>query len=89
LAVGVLGERSPPALIHPARSVRARWGGCGTSLSARRGHRQGEPLWPWFQSAVELEKIEQLEPRDFAALYQQDPIGEGGTEWAQQYSKLD
>jgi hypothetical protein len=45
----------------------------------------GEALWPWFRPLAELEKIEQIEPRDFAALYQQDPIGEGGTEWPQEY----
>jgi hypothetical protein len=51
--------------------------------------RPGEPLWPWFKSAAELDKIEQIEPRDFAALYQQDPIGEGGTEWPLEYFDWD
>jgi hypothetical protein len=41
----------------------------------------GEPLWPWFRSAAEWEQRRQLEPRDFAALDQQDPRAEGGTEW--------
>jgi hypothetical protein len=46
----------------------------------------GEPLWPWFKPIAELERIE---PRDFAALYQQDPIGEGGTEWPGEYFTWD
>jgi predicted phage terminase large subunit-like protein len=41
----------------------------------------GEALWPWFKSKDELEAIRDLEPRDFASLYQQDPRPEGGTEW--------
>lgn len=41
----------------------------------------GEALWPWFKSRAELEAIRDLEPRDFASLYQQDPRPEGGTEW--------
>jgi hypothetical protein len=49
----------------------------------------GDPLWPWFKSADELAKIEQIEPRDYAALYQQDPISEGGTEWPPEYFAWD
>ena len=41
----------------------------------------GDALWPWFRSAEELERMRQLEPRDFYALEQQDPRAEGGTEW--------
>jgi predicted phage terminase large subunit-like protein len=41
----------------------------------------GEPLWPWFRTAAEWEQRRLLEPRDFAALDQQDPRAEGGTEW--------
>jgi predicted phage terminase large subunit-like protein len=41
----------------------------------------GEALWPWFRPAAELERIKTLEPRDFFALQQQDPRGEGATEW--------
>jgi hypothetical protein len=29
----------------------------------------GEALWPWFKPITELEQIERIEPRDFAALY--------------------
>jgi predicted phage terminase large subunit-like protein len=43
--------------------------------------RPGEPLWPWFKSLADLERQRALEPRDFAALYQQNPTAEGGTEW--------
>lgn len=41
----------------------------------------GEALWPWFQPIEDLEKTRELEPRDFWALYQQDPQKEGGSEW--------
>ena len=36
-----------------------------------------------------MKQIEQIEPRDFAALYQQDPISEGGTEWPPEYFSWD
>jgi hypothetical protein len=49
----------------------------------------GEALWPWFKPITELEQIERIEPRDFAALYQQDPMGEGGTEWPGEYFTWD
>jgi predicted phage terminase large subunit-like protein len=52
------------------------------SLRSREDLRQpGEALWPWFKPLPELEKQKALDPRDFAALYQQDPRAEGGTEW--------
>jgi len=41
----------------------------------------GEALWPWFKTAEQHEQTRLLEPRDFAALDQQDPRSEGGTEW--------
>lgn len=41
----------------------------------------GEALWPWFRTGDQLEEMRRLEPRDFYALYQQDPRAEGGTEW--------
>lgn len=41
----------------------------------------GEALWPWLRSRAELEQMRLTEPRDFAALQQQDPRAEGGTEW--------
>lgn len=41
----------------------------------------GEALWPWFRPVEELERIRQLEPRDYDALYQQNPRPEGGTEF--------
>lgn len=43
--------------------------------------RPGEALWPWFRSLEDLEKQRSLDPRDFAALYQQDPVTEGDAEW--------
>ena len=44
-----------------------------------------EPLWPWFCGREELERQRDLEPRDFWALYQQDPRAEGDTEWPESY----
>lgn len=41
----------------------------------------GEALWPWLRPIAELEQMRRLEPRDFAALQQQEPRGEGATEW--------
>lgn len=41
----------------------------------------GEALWPWFRSVAELEMMRRTEPRDFFALEQQDPRGEGASEW--------
>lgn len=41
----------------------------------------GEPLWPWFRTKEQLEMMRLTEPRDFAALEQQDPRSEGGAEW--------
>ncbi len=46
-------------------------------------HRQpGEPLWPQFKSAADLEIIRQQDARAFAALYQQDPAEASQAEWA-------
>ncbi len=42
----------------------------------------GDALWPWFKAADELARQRGLDPRDFAALYQQNPTGEGSSEWA-------
>lgn len=41
----------------------------------------GEALWPWFRTAEQHEQDRLLEPRDFAAMAQQRPRAEGGTEW--------
>lgn len=45
----------------------------------------GEALWPEFLSAGELEQMRAVDPRGFAALYQQDPVEAGGTEWPNEY----
>lgn len=45
----------------------------------------GEALWPWFQSIEDLEAYRAIEPRDFWALYQQDPQKEGGSEWPREW----
>lgn len=45
----------------------------------------GEALWPWFKSLAELIEFRELEPRDFYALYQQDPRKEGGAEWPSEW----
>ncbi len=46
-------------------------------------HRQpGEPLWPQFKSAADLEIIRHQDARAFAALYQQDPAEASQAEWA-------
>jgi hypothetical protein len=42
----------------------------------------GEPLWPAFKSAADLEIIRQQDPRAFAALYQQNPDDASAAEWA-------
>jgi len=41
----------------------------------------GEALWPAFKTAEELDVIRRQDARAFQALYQQDPRGEGATEW--------
>jgi predicted phage terminase large subunit-like protein len=41
----------------------------------------GEALWPAFKSRDELLRLQSLDPRAFASLYQQDPRPEGGAEW--------
>ena len=45
----------------------------------------GDALWPWFEDAAKLERRRLLDPRDYAALYQQTPRAEGGTEWPDSY----
>lgn len=47
--------------------------------------KDGEALWPWLRNAEQLEMMKRTEPRDFAALEQQNPRGEGNTEWPRQY----
>ncbi len=42
----------------------------------------GEPLWPQFKSAAELEVIRRQDARAYAALYQQDPADASAAEWA-------
>ncbi len=42
----------------------------------------GEPLWPAFKSAADLEIIRRQDPRAYAALYQQDPAEASAAEWA-------
>lgn len=49
----------------------------------RRG--PGEALWPEFLPLAELEEIRAADPRGFAALYQQNPLEAGGTEWPAGY----
>ncbi len=44
--------------------------------------RPGEPLWPAFKSAADLEIIRQQDARTYAALYQQDPAEASAAEWA-------
>jgi len=46
---------------------------------------EGEALWPWFRSEVELERIKKLDRHAFAALYQQAPGDAGGSEWPGSY----
>jgi len=41
----------------------------------------GDPLWPAFKSAADLEIIRQQDARAFAALYQQDPAEATIAEW--------
>ncbi len=45
----------------------------------------GEALWPEFLSREELEEMRAADPRGFAALYQQNPVEAGGTEWPAEY----
>ncbi len=42
----------------------------------------GDPLWPAFKSAADLEIIRRQDPRAYAALYQQDPAEASAAEWA-------
>ena len=44
--------------------------------------RPGEPLWPAFKSAADLEIIRQQDARAYAALYQQNPADASAAEWA-------
>jgi predicted phage terminase large subunit-like protein len=45
-------------------------------------HRQpGEPLWPSFKSAGDLDIIREQDPRAYAALYQQNPADASSAEW--------
>ncbi len=44
--------------------------------------RPGEPLWPQFKSARDLEIIRQQDARAYAALYQQSPTDASAAEWA-------
>lgn len=43
--------------------------------------REGEPLWEFRRTLDQLRTIEASDRRSFAALYQQDPTPDGGTEW--------
>lgn len=45
----------------------------------------GEALWPWFKSAQALAELRELDPREFAALYQQCPRSGGDAEWPADY----
>jgi len=47
--------------------------------------RPGEPLWPAFMDLQALEKLRLQDLRAFAALYQQDPVEAGGTEFPESY----
>jgi hypothetical protein len=42
----------------------------------------GEPRWPRFKSAADLEIIRQQDARAYAALYQQKPADASAAEWA-------
>jgi len=42
----------------------------------------GEPLWPAFKSAADLEIIRRQDARAYAALYQQNPADASAAEWA-------
>ena len=42
----------------------------------------GEPLWPEFKSAADLEIIRRQDARAYAALYQQNPADASAAEWA-------
>lgn len=44
-----------------------------------------QALWPWFYTEAQHEQDRLIEPRDFAALTQQDPRSEGGSEWPSSY----
>ena len=54
-------------------------------LDPRDRRKAGEALWPDLIGVDELREIEAADPRGFAALYQQDPRGAGGTEWPDEY----
>ena len=46
------------------------------------GRPPGEPLWPQFKSAADLEIIRRQDARAYAALYQQNPADASAAEWA-------
>lgn len=52
----------------------------------------GEALWPDVETKESLEAIRAEDPEGFAALYQQDPVKEGGNiikdQWIQTYTEL-
>lgn len=54
-------------------------------LSPSDPRKLGEALWPWFYTEAQHEQDRLIEPRDFAALTQQDPRSEGGSEWPASY----
>ncbi len=47
----------------------------------RDTRRPGEPLWPQFKSAADLEIIRQQDAKAYAALYQQNPSDASMAEW--------
>ena len=70
-----------------ARPTSGRSSACRPS--ARKGpgdpcdtRQPGEPLWPPFKSAADLEIIRQQDARAYAALYQQNPTDASVAEWA-------
>jgi predicted phage terminase large subunit-like protein len=63
---------SPPHRVSPSPCL---------PLSAEDTRLPGEPLWPAFKSAADLEVIRQQDARAFAALYQQDPAQATLCEW--------
>ena len=54
-------------------------------LPALDTRRPGDPLWPQFKSAADLEIIRQQDARAFAALYQQDPAEATLADWPPEY----
>ena len=48
---------------------------------SRDPRKSGEPLWPSFKSAADIEIIRRQDAKTYAALYQQDPADATSAEW--------